>query len=50
MPHAVESFLKVYDVVEEVTLVLQVYLNDDSAVDYLFHCAPSSSDSSLLLG
>ncbi|KAH3822284.1 hypothetical protein DPMN_124058 [Dreissena polymorpha] len=49
MPHAVESFLQVNAVVEEVMLVLQVLFNDDSAVEDPFHCAPPSSESSLLL-
>ncbi|KAH3860575.1 hypothetical protein DPMN_023482 [Dreissena polymorpha] len=48
MPHAVESFLKVNEVVEEFISVLQVFLNDDTAVDNLCHCAPPSSESSLL--
>ncbi|KAH3860572.1 hypothetical protein DPMN_023476 [Dreissena polymorpha] len=48
MPHAVERFLKVNAVVEEFISVLQVFLNDDSAVDNLFQCAPPSSESSLL--
>ncbi|KAH3866016.1 hypothetical protein DPMN_029067 [Dreissena polymorpha] len=50
MPHAVESFLKVNKVVKQVTLLLQVFFNYDYAVDDLFHCAPSSSESSLLIG
>ena len=48
MPHTVESFLKVNEVVDELTLVLQVLLNDDSAVEDLFHCASPSSKSCLL--
>ncbi|KAH3819288.1 hypothetical protein DPMN_121022 [Dreissena polymorpha] len=47
MPHAVESFLQVTEAVEELTLVLQVFPNDDSAVEDLFHCAPPSSESTL---
>ncbi|KAH3716031.1 hypothetical protein DPMN_058747 [Dreissena polymorpha] len=35
---------------EELTLVLQVYPNEGSAVEYLFHCAPPSSESILLFG
>ncbi|KAH3897920.1 hypothetical protein DPMN_022116 [Dreissena polymorpha] len=50
MPHAVESFLIFNEVGEELTLVLQVFLNDDSAVEDLFHCAPPSSESSLVFG
>ncbi|KAH3724427.1 hypothetical protein DPMN_050243 [Dreissena polymorpha] len=45
MPHAVESFLKVDEVGEEFTLLLQVFLND--SVEDMFHCAPPSSKSSL---
>ncbi|KAH3843498.1 hypothetical protein DPMN_117017 [Dreissena polymorpha] len=45
---SVESFLKVSEVFEERTLVLQVFLNDDYAVDDLFNYSPPSSESSLL--
>ncbi|KAH3786349.1 hypothetical protein DPMN_164456 [Dreissena polymorpha] len=45
MPHAIESFRKGNEVMEELTLVLQMFLNDDSAVEDLLHCAPSSSES-----
>ncbi|KAH3768232.1 hypothetical protein DPMN_169444 [Dreissena polymorpha] len=48
MPHAVESFLKVNEVVEELALVWQLFLNDDSAVEDLFHFAPPSFESSIL--
>ncbi|KAH3775638.1 hypothetical protein DPMN_177044 [Dreissena polymorpha] len=48
MPHAVEISLKVNEVVEELALILQVFLNDDSAVEDLCHCALPSSESSLL--
>ncbi|KAH3789608.1 hypothetical protein DPMN_167793 [Dreissena polymorpha] len=50
MPHAVESILKVNEVVEELTLVLHVFLNDNSAVEDMFHCVPPSFESSLLFG
>ncbi|KAH3786342.1 hypothetical protein DPMN_164449 [Dreissena polymorpha] len=50
MPDAVESFPKVNKFVDELTLVLQLFLNDDSAVEDLFHFAPPSSESSLLFG
>ena len=49
MPRAVERFLKVNEVVEELKLVLQVFLYDDSVeVEDLFYCATFSSESSLL--
>ncbi|KAH3838934.1 hypothetical protein DPMN_112351 [Dreissena polymorpha] len=50
MPHACESFLNVIEVLKEVTLVLQVFLNDDSALEGLFYCAPPSSESCLPFG
>ncbi|KAH3819301.1 hypothetical protein DPMN_121035 [Dreissena polymorpha] len=50
MPHAVKSFLQVNAVVEELALVLQLFFNDDSAVEDLCQCAPPSSESSLLFG
>ncbi|KAH3811376.1 hypothetical protein DPMN_139787 [Dreissena polymorpha] len=46
VPNAVKSH-KVDNVVEEVTLVLQVLLNYDSAVEDLLHCASPSSKSTL---
>ncbi|KAH3729021.1 hypothetical protein DPMN_054984, partial [Dreissena polymorpha] len=48
-PHAVESFLKVNEAVEEATLVLQVFLNDDSALEHLLLFATPSYRSSVLL-
>ncbi|KAH3781175.1 hypothetical protein DPMN_159001 [Dreissena polymorpha] len=48
MPRAVESFLKVDKVVKELTLVLQLFLNDDSATGDLFHCTKPNSESILL--
>ncbi|KAH3860184.1 hypothetical protein DPMN_023076 [Dreissena polymorpha] len=50
MPNAIESFLRVHEVVEELTFVLRVFLDFDSAVDDLFHFAPLSCQSSLLFG
>ncbi|KAH3827930.1 hypothetical protein DPMN_129876 [Dreissena polymorpha] len=47
MPHAVESIF-VDEVVEELALVLQLFLNYAPAVDHLFQCAPPSSETSLL--
>ncbi|KAH3721467.1 hypothetical protein DPMN_064394 [Dreissena polymorpha] len=44
------AFFKVNEVVEELTLVLHVILNDDSAAEDLFHCVPFNSESSLLFG
>ncbi|KAH3786625.1 hypothetical protein DPMN_164732 [Dreissena polymorpha] len=46
---AVERFLKVNEVVKELMLVWQVFLNHNSAVEDLFHCALPSSKSSLLV-
>ncbi|KAH3821412.1 hypothetical protein DPMN_123176 [Dreissena polymorpha] len=48
MPHAAESIFKINEVVEELTLVLEVFLNDDSAVEDLFYFAPPSSETNLL--
>ncbi|KAH3754006.1 hypothetical protein DPMN_188664 [Dreissena polymorpha] len=38
MPHAVEISLEVDEDVEDLTLVLHIFLNDDSAVEALFKC------------
>ncbi|KAH3815051.1 hypothetical protein DPMN_143570 [Dreissena polymorpha] len=45
-----DIFLKVNEVVEEVTLVLQVFLDDYCAVEDLLHCTPPSSECSLPFG
>ncbi|KAH3789692.1 hypothetical protein DPMN_167878 [Dreissena polymorpha] len=50
MSHTVESFLNINEVMEKLTLVLQVCLNYDSADEDQFQCAPPSSKSSLLFG
>ncbi|KAH3880580.1 hypothetical protein DPMN_004497 [Dreissena polymorpha] len=50
MQHANESFLKINEVVEELTLVLQMFPNDACAAVDLFHCAPPSTEFSLLFG
>ncbi|KAH3814922.1 hypothetical protein DPMN_143494 [Dreissena polymorpha] len=42
--HAIESFLEVNEVVEKLSLVSQVFLNDNA----LFHSAPPSAESCLL--
>ncbi|KAH3814563.1 hypothetical protein DPMN_143065 [Dreissena polymorpha] len=46
MPHAVDSFLKIYTFVEELMLVLQVFHN--SAEEDVSHCVPPRSESSLI--
>ncbi|KAH3714768.1 hypothetical protein DPMN_057468 [Dreissena polymorpha] len=48
MSHTVEIFFEVGVVVEELLLVLQVFLNDDFAVEDMFQCGLPSSESSLL--
>ncbi|KAH3710382.1 hypothetical protein DPMN_069860 [Dreissena polymorpha] len=48
MPSGVEIFFKVDEIVEQLTLVLQVFINDASAVKDQFHYAPPSSESSPL--
>ena len=46
MPNSIDALLEVTEVVKEVTLVLNVFLNDASAVQDQFHCMPSSASSS----
>ena len=41
MPDSVQRLLEVYDVVEQIALVLEVLLCDDSTVVDLFYCAPA---------
>ncbi|KAH3795104.1 hypothetical protein DPMN_148649 [Dreissena polymorpha] len=48
MPVAVQRVLKVDEVVEEVKLLLRVFLNENFEVNDLFHCAQSCSKSNLL--
>ncbi|KAH3697694.1 hypothetical protein DPMN_085200 [Dreissena polymorpha] len=45
MPQAFESILEVDEIVEELMLVMQVFLYDDSAVENLISCALPSSES-----
>ena len=47
MPHFVERLLKVNEVVEQVPLVLEMFFNEDPAVEDLFHCAPTCSEACL---
>ncbi|KAH3784596.1 hypothetical protein DPMN_162556 [Dreissena polymorpha] len=49
MPHVVEHFLKVDKVGEDLTLVLQVFLNNHSAVEDQLYCVTAKSESSLVL-
>ncbi|KAH3837335.1 hypothetical protein DPMN_110721 [Dreissena polymorpha] len=48
MPHAAESLLKVEEDVEDLTLVLQVFLK--KTLQLKIYCALSSSESSLHFG
>ena len=41
MPDSVKRLLEVWEVVEQIALVLQVLFYDDSTVEDLFHCAPA---------
>ena len=43
MPYPIKCFLEVDEIVEQVPLVLQMFLNEDPTVEDLFHCAPSGS-------
>ena len=49
MPHSFEGFLEVNEVVEQVLLMLYIFLDEDSAAEYLFHCAPACSETRLFL-
>ena len=41
MPDSGKRLLGVYEVVEQIALVLSVSLYDDSAIEALFYCAPA---------
>ena len=49
MPYSVEGLLEINEVVEQITLVLEVFFNEDPAVKYLLHRTPASSEPRLLL-
>ena len=43
MPDSVKRLLEVYEVVEQIALVLQVLLYDNSTIEGLFYSAPAWS-------
>ena len=45
--YPIECFLEVNEIVEQVPLVFQMFLNEDPTVEDLFHCAPSGSKTCL---
>ena len=47
VPCPIEGFLEVDGIVEQGPLVLPVFLDEDSTVDDLFHCAASGSKTCL---
>ena len=49
MPDSTKRLLGVYEVVEQIALVLYVLLYDDSTVEDLFYCAPVWSQKRLAL-
>ena len=50
MPNPVEGLLEVYEDMLEVLLVLEIFLTEDSSVEYLLCGAPSCSEACLLFG
>ena len=47
VPYPIKYFLEVDKIVEQVPLVLQMFLNEDPTVEDLFHCALSGSKTCL---
>ena len=47
MPDSIRRFLKAYEVVEQMTVVLQVLLCSDSTAEDMFYRAPSWSKTCL---
>ena len=43
MPDSVKRLLEVYEVVEQIALVLQLLLYDDLTIEDLFYCTPAWS-------
>ena len=50
VPYSVEGLLEVDEVVEYVSLMLQVLFDQDPYVEDLLYCAPPSSKSCLFFG
>ena len=48
MPFPVKGLLEVYEDMVEILLMLQVFLAEDSEIEYLFCGAPSGSETCLL--
>ena len=48
MPDSVKRHFEVYEVLEQIALVLYVLLYDDSTVEGLFCCAPARSKTCFL--
>ena len=49
MPYPVKGLLEVYEDMVEILLMLQVFLAEDSEIEYLFCGAPSGSENCLKL-
>ena len=47
MPDSVKCLLEVYEVVEQIVLVLYVLLDVDSTIEDLFYCVPAWSKTGL---
>ena len=47
MPDSVKRFLEVYEVMEQIALVLWMLLYDDSTIEDLFYYAPAWSETCL---
>ena len=48
MPNSFKCLLEVYEVAEQIVVVLQVLLCHDSTIEDLFYCAPAWSKTCLL--
>ena len=49
MPYPVKCLLEVYEDMVEILLMLQVFLDEDPEIEYLFCGAPSGSETLLAL-
>ena len=50
MPYSVECFSEVYEVVEQIFLMLEMFFHQELAVEDLFHSAPARTETCLFLG
>lgn len=46
--YLIKCFVEINEIIERVSLVLQMFLNEDPTIEDFFHCALSSTETCLL--